>query len=95
MSYNKTLEEGFEKQLRLNLYNFKACTPDYNEINVQEILELVSDFTEKIREGVVEEVEEIHTELHNGRMETAYKMTCDLLTQLKNPTPAIKGEISN
>jgi len=31
---------------------------------------------------VVGEIEEIHTALHNGKMEVAYKLTCDLLSSL-------------
>lgn len=35
------------------------------------------------RQGLWQAVSDIHTELHNGRMETAYEMTYKLLNKLE------------
>jgi len=37
----------WEEQLRLSLYNFKACSPDYNEINIQEIKDFIQEQIEE------------------------------------------------
>ena len=42
----------WEESLRLSLYNFKACSPDYNEINIQEIKEFISQLLKEQREEI-------------------------------------------
>jgi len=39
----------WEEQLRLSLYNFKACSPDYNEINIQEIKAFIQEQREEAK----------------------------------------------
>ena len=42
----------------------------------------IPQIAERIVEEIKKEIDEIHTELHNGRMDTAYEMTCKLLSTL-------------
>lgn len=57
----KTEDVEFERQLRLSLYDFKACTPDYIEIEIQKIKKHVNDFLlsrcEALREATIKDLE--------------------------------------
>ncbi len=66
---DKDIKENWEKNFRLRLYNFKACTPDYNEINVQEMLDFISHQISKAREDERrKKIEEIRRDIEWFRL---------------------------
>ena len=77
-----TWEEEFRKLRIVRLLSYKD--PIYGVENIESKNELES-FIQKTREEAVREaLEDIHTLLHNGKMEEAYRLCCDLILKHKN-----------
>lgn len=86
---NKKLKEVFKKiqsNERMVLYNDsvngkQTFRDDLWAISTEELKQVESIFA-SYTEELKKKIEEVHTDLHNGKIEDAYKKACSLLSKL-------------
>lgn len=85
----KATTSAWEEDYEIERNHFKIYDTSLHQYVIDD--ERLKSFIRKVeadtrREGLEEELratEEIRLELHNGRMETAYKLACDRVSQLQ------------
>ena len=82
---NKDWREEFNgKFLKLGIPIgiIKYESKDGLDITPLKIISFIESLLKSKQEEIEKKIEEIHTELHNGRTEPAYRMICSLLSSL-------------